>query len=123
MNCVECLANDDDYGVASYLSSIHVALYDMTFCAVLATIPPLFSIAENHLMSDPDEFKAALTPIVEVLFKINDRGVRGALLQRSALYSAHMDKAALNVSVFEPMCSGFTDSSGALRELLSLIHI
>ena len=93
------------------------ALYDMTFCAVLATIPPLFSIAENHLMSDPDEFKAALTPIVEVLFKINDRGVRGALLQRSALYSAHMDKAALNVSVFEPMCSGFTDSSGALREL------
>ena len=68
-------------------------------------------------MSDPDEFKAALTPIVEVLFKINDRGVRGALLQRSALYSAHMDKAALNVSVFEPMCSGFTDSSGALREL------
>jgi len=89
----------------------------MTFCTVLATIPPLFSIAENHLMSDPDEFKAALTPIVEVLFKINDRGVRGALLQRSALYSAHMDKAALNVSVFEPMCSGFTDSSGALREL------
>ena len=88
----------------------------MTY-AVLAIIPPLFAIAENHLMSDPDEFKAALTPIVEVLFKINDRGVRGALLQRSSLYSAHLDKAALNVSVFEPMCSGFTDSSAALREL------
>ena len=29
--------------------------------AVLAIIPPLFAIAENHLMSDPDEFKAALT--------------------------------------------------------------
>ena len=68
-------------------------------------------------MSDPDEFRAALTPIVELLFRINDRGVRGALLQRSGLYSAHLDKAALNTSVFEPMCSGFTDSSGALREL------
>ena len=54
---------------------------------------------------------------MEVLFRINDRGVRGALLQRSSLYSAHLDKAALNVSVFEPMCSGFTDSSAALREL------
>lgn len=68
-------------------------------------------------MAGPDEFRAALTPIVEVLFRINDRGVRGALLQRSSLYSAHLDKATLNTSVFEPMCSGFTDSSGALREL------
>lgn len=85
--------------------------------AVLAAIPPLFFIAETHLMSDPDEFRAALTPIVELLFRINDRGVRGALLQRSGLYSAHLDKAALNTSVFEPMCSGFTDSSGTLREL------
>lgn len=121
MNCLECLADNDDY-VLHRISHSFMLLCLLTtikclVCTVLATIPPLFSIAENHLMSDPDEFKAALTPIVEVLFKINDRGVRGALLQRSALYSAHMDKAALNVSVFEPMCSGFTDSSGALREL------
>ena len=84
---------------------------------VLAVIPPLFFIAEKHLMDDPEEFRSALTPIVELLFRINDRGVRGALLQRSNLYSAHLDQAALNNSVFEPMCSGFTDSSAALREL------
>mmetsp|Transcript_12638 Transcript_12638/g.22717 ORF Transcript_12638/g.22717 Transcript_12638/m.22717 type:complete len:401 (-) Transcript_12638:51-1253(-) len=29
----------------------------------------------------------------------------------------HLDKNALNVSVFEPLCSGFNDSSAALREL------
>lgn len=103
----------------AYFQSLktHRLLYLKSNVTVLAIIPPLFAIAENHLMSDPDEFKAAITPIVEVLFKINDRGVRGALLQRSSLYSAHLDKAALNVSVFEPMCSGFTDSSAALREL------
>ena len=75
---------------------------------------PLFYIAENYL---GQEFSREMGPLVTLLFTINDRGVRGSLLKKSAVLAKHLDNNSLNVNVFEPLCSGFSDSSGALREL------
>mmetsp|Transcript_25279 Transcript_25279/g.37755 ORF Transcript_25279/g.37755 Transcript_25279/m.37755 type:complete len:492 (-) Transcript_25279:182-1657(-) len=92
-------------------------LQDVDRRLIMAVTPAFFQIAEMHLRQDPSEFKAIVTPMIERLFAVNDRGIRGALLARTSLLAAHLDAAALNKSVFEPMCSGFTDSSGPLREL------
>ena len=81
---------------------------------VLAILQPLFYVAENFL---EDSFAAELTTVIGLLFAVADRGVRGALLQKAVLFSNNMDKNSLNSAVFEPMCSGFSDSSAALREL------
>jgi SCY1-like protein 1 len=80
----------------------------------LSILQPLFYVADNYL---DDNFGAELTGIIGLLFGVNDRGVRGALLQKATLFAKSMDKNALNQAVFEPMCSGFSDSSAALREL------
>jgi SCY1-like protein 1 len=80
----------------------------------LSILQPLFYVADNFL---DDNFGAELTGIIGLLFGVNDRGVRGALLQKATLFAKSMDKNALNQAVFEPMCSGFSDSSAALREL------
>lgn len=74
----------------------------------------MFFIAESFL---DDKFAAELGPVIGMLFGVADRGVRGALLQKAVLFADNMDKNALNQTVFEPMCSGFSDSSAALREL------
>jgi SCY1-like protein 1 len=86
------------------------------FCttAVLSILQPLFYVAANFL---DENFGKELTGIIGLLFGVNDRGVRGALLQKATLFAKYMDKNALNQAVFEPMCSGFSDSSAALREL------
>jgi len=81
---------------------------------VAAIVQPLFYIAENYLS---DSVGKELTETVATLFGVNDRGVRGCLLQKAPLLADNLDKTALNHSVFEPMCSGFNDSSSALREL------
>jgi SCY1-like protein 1 len=39
------------------------------------------------------------------------------LLNQVGFMTKHLDKNALNAAVFEPMCSGFNDSSPVLREL------
>ena len=83
----------------------------------LATVPLLFQIAESYLAKTPELFQRHITPLVPLLFSINDRGVRGAVLQKMSLLEKQLDKSAINSSVFEPMCSGFSDSSGPLREL------
>lgn len=83
----------------------------------LAIVPLLFQIAESYLAKTPELFQRHITPLVPLLFAINDRGVRGAVLQKITLLESQLDKAAINSKVFEPMCSGFTDSSGPLREL------
>ena len=83
----------------------------------LAIIPLLFQIAESYLAKTPELFQRHITPLVPILFAINDRGVRGAVLQKISLLESQLEKSAINSSVFEPMCSGFTDSSGPLREL------
>jgi SCY1-like protein 1 len=80
----------------------------------LSILQPLFYVADNFL---DDNFGAELTGIIGLLFGVNDRGVRGSLLQKASLFAKSMDKNALNQAVFEPMCSGFSDSSAALREL------
>ena len=81
----------------------------------LALLPTLFTTATSHLSSA--EFQTQLAPLIELLFKVNDRAVRGAMLGRISMFSDHLDTLTLNRVVFEPMCSGFTDSSAPLREL------
>jgi SCY1-like protein 1 len=74
----------------------------------------MFYIAENYIS---DDLGNELGPTIAMLFGVADRGIRGALLQRTPLLALHMDDNALNTNVFGPMCSGFSDSSPALREL------
>lgn len=81
--------------------------------AVSAILQPLFYIGENFLLENFTE----LTNTIALLFTVNDRGVRGALLQKTQLFAKYLPANAINQSVFEPMCSGFSDSSAALREL------
>ena len=83
--------------------------------SVLAMINPMFYIVENYL--DPGNVPKTLGPLVPLLFMVKDRGVRGALLNKVNFLSQHLDKGVLNSQVFEPLCSGFNDSSPALREL------
>jgi SCY1-like protein 1 len=78
-------------------------------------LQPLFFIIENFM--DASQIGKELAPLVSPLFVVKDRGVRGALLSKVAFLSQHLDKNTLNSSVFEPLCSGFNDSSPALREL------
>jgi SCY1-like protein 1 len=75
---------------------------------------PLFYIAEHYLGED---FSREMGPLVTMLFTINDRGIRGSLLKKVPLLVKHLNNNSLNVNVFEPLCSGFSDSSAALREL------
>lgn len=82
--------------------------------AVLATIPPLFFIAESYLGNKTSQ---ELGPIVAILFEMNDRAIRGSLLQKTAFLLQHLDNNMLNQSVFGPACGGFSDSSATLREL------
>jgi SCY1-like protein 1 len=83
----------------------------------LAVVTPLLCIADNFLATDRDNFTTQLKPVVELLFRVNDRGVRGALLTKVNLFVKHFDPTTLNNAVFDPLCSGFTDSSAPLREL------
>ncbi|KAL7490075.1 hypothetical protein ACHAW6_015802 [Cyclotella cf. meneghiniana] len=92
---------------------------------VLAVVPLLFQVAEAFLTKDSasgeqkqsSAFQTHIAPLIPCLFGINDRGVRGAILQKISLLENHLDKNTINAQVFDPMCSGFTDSSGPLREL------
>eukprot|EP00545_Synedropsis_sp_CCMP1620_P006776 CAMPEP_0119003470 /NCGR_PEP_ID=MMETSP1176-20130426/578_1 /TAXON_ID=265551 /ORGANISM="Synedropsis recta cf, Strain CCMP1620" /LENGTH=770 /DNA_ID=CAMNT_0006955079 /DNA_START=71 /DNA_END=2383 /DNA_ORIENTATION=+ len=92
---------------------------------VLSMLPPLFFICENLLAANnndnnnnkDDNIAKELTPLMQLLFAVKDRGVRGALLSKTPLFAAHLKPHDLNVLVFEPLCSGFADSSDALREL------
>lgn len=81
----------------------------------LALLPTLFTTATIHLSKD--EFQSHLEPIIEILFKVNDRAIRGAMLGKISMLVQYLDAPSLNRVVFEPMCSGFTDSSAPLREL------
>ena len=84
---------------------------------ILAVVPLLFQVAESYLTETPALFQRHVTPLVPLLFGINDRGVRGAVIQKMALLESHLDNKSINSAVFEPMCSGFSDSSAPLREL------
>jgi SCY1-like protein 1 len=78
-------------------------------------LSPLFYIAE-HLM-DTSTIGAQLGKVIAILYKVNDRAIRGTLLQKASFMAECYDKNTLNEAVFEPMCGGFSDSSAALREL------
>lgn len=82
---------------------------------VLATLKPMFYIAETFL--DADKIGASLGQSVGILFKVNDRGIRGHLLQKASFMADNFDTTTVNEAVFEPLCSGFSDSSIALRDL------
>jgi SCY1-like protein 1 len=86
--------------------------------SVLALLPPFFFILERHLGADKATAGSARNvDTIASLFRVNDRGIRGSLLQKMHYLTQIMDANALNNQVFEPMCSGFSDSSSALREL------
>jgi SCY1-like protein 1 len=87
----------------------------LVFFVVLAMLQPLFFITENYL--EKDKISRELSPLVALLFNVKDRGVRGALLNKVSFMSQHLDKNSLNTHVFGPLCSGFNDSSPALREM------
>jgi SCY1-like protein 1 len=78
-------------------------------------LQPFFFIAENLL--EGDVISKEMAPLIGLLFVVKDRGVRAVLLSKVSLMTQHLDKNTLNASVFEPLCSGFSDSSSALREL------
>ena len=63
-----------------------------------------------------DKVNREIGPTVATLFTVNDRAIRGFLLQKVTFLSQTLDKSTLNSSVFEPACSGFSDSSATLRE-------
>lgn len=99
-----------------YLTTVDMALtQDVHKRECLALLPTLFSTSTTYLSKE--EFQTQLSPIVELLFRVNDRAVRGALLSRISLFVKLLDGPTLNRVVFEPMCSGFSDSSAPLREL------
>jgi SCY1-like protein 1 len=77
---------------------------------LFSLVAPLFYIAEHCATAN-------IGVSVGVLFKINDRAIRGNLLLKAKFMSETFDKTTLNESVFEPLCSGFADSSEALRDL------
>jgi len=76
---------------------------------------PLFFIEEHF--QEPDKVGDELSPLVAKLFLVPDRGVRSVLLNQVGFFTKNLNKNALNSSVFEPLCSGFNDSSPVLREL------
>jgi SCY1-like protein 1 len=76
---------------------------------------PLFFIEEHY--QDPSKIGKEMAPLVSKLFLVPDRGVRSVLLNKVGFMTKQLEKSQLNSSVFEPMCSGFNDSSSALREL------
>mmetsp|Transcript_3053 Transcript_3053/g.8286 ORF Transcript_3053/g.8286 Transcript_3053/m.8286 type:complete len:822 (-) Transcript_3053:399-2864(-) len=82
---------------------------------VLAMLVSLFYIEEHY--QDPEKVGMELAPIVAKLFTVPDRGVRSILLNSVVFFTRTLDKNALNSSVFEPLCSGFNDSSPVLREM------
>lgn len=88
---------------------------DMYRREVLAMLVPLFYIEENY--QDPEKVGKELAPLVAKLFMVPDRGVRSVLLNSVGFFAKTLEKNALNSSVFEPLCSGFNDSSPVLREL------
>ena len=77
-------------------------------------IQPMFFIAETYL---GETINTELGTTVGTLFAVNDRAIRGTLLQKITFLSQHFDKNTLNQRVFEPACSGFSDSSSTLRDL------
>lgn len=98
----------------------------------MAIIPPLYQIT-NNIVSNPgpdnkisDSFPNLISPLIITLFSLNDRGIRGAILARFIpLLASNFPPASLNSHIFEPMCTGFTDSSSSLRELTlkSTLHL
>jgi len=105
-----------EHAISIITSSDLTLVQDVHRRECLAVLPPLFAIASTNLT--PDEFSRRLGPnVIQKLFRVNDRAIRGALLTRISLFSTTLSPASLNGDVFEPMCSGFSDSSAPLREL------
>lgn len=69
---------------------------------------------------DDNNVKEDYTALIGLLMGVQDRAIRGVLLQKMNLLQGKIvknNKASINSALFEPMCSGFSDSSAALREL------
>ena len=93
---------------------------DLSRRLVMICINLLFTIMELFLEPEEEQYWTLLVqPLIQKLFPMADRGIRGALLQRISLLEKgfHSQPKSINTMIFEPMCSGFTDSSAPLREL------
>jgi SCY1-like protein 1 len=101
--------------IKSTCSNESMLAQDMYRREVLAMLAPLFFIEEHY--QDPEKVGEELAPIVAKLFTVPDRGVRSILLNTVGFFTKTLNKNALNASVFEPLCSGFNDSSPVLREM------
>lgn len=102
--------------ISSICGSDAMMSQDLYRREVLSMLTPLFYIAEN-ILTDEGAVAKELTPLLQPLFTAKDRGIRGALLGKTPLFASHLKQNDLNTLVFEPLCSGFADSSDALREL------
>ena len=93
---------------------------DLSRRLVIICINLLFTIMELFLEPEEEQYWTLLVqPLIQKLFPMADRGIRGALLQRISLLEKgfRSQPKSINTMIFEPMCSGFTDSSAPLREL------
>ena len=79
-------------------------------------LTPFFYISET-ILDRTTLNTQGIGKVIGILYKINDRAIRGTLLQKANFMADHFDKVTLNDAVFEPMCGGFSDSSAALREM------
>jgi SCY1-like protein 1 len=81
---------------------------------LLSSIQPLMILASTM---DDVAFASTIGTGIPPLFLVNDRAVRGVLLQHIPVLSTRLNQNDINGKIFDPICSGFTDSSSALREL------
>mmetsp|Transcript_4621 Transcript_4621/g.9739 ORF Transcript_4621/g.9739 Transcript_4621/m.9739 type:complete len:827 (+) Transcript_4621:77-2557(+) len=83
---------------------------------VLSVLPPLFLVASSLTEA---EYEKNIVPVLPPLFLVADRAIRAALLSNLHVVVPRVEKNAkiINLNIFEPVCSGFTDSSSTLREL------
>ncbi|GMI06854.1 hypothetical protein TrVE_jg13765 [Triparma verrucosa] len=80
---------------------------------LITVLEPMF---QSSSLLTAVEFGKTVSPLLHPLFTVNDRAVRGTLLKWLSPLLPQIDHKTLN-KIFDPICSGFTDSSSPLREL------
>jgi len=89
---------------------------------LLTALPLLFSLLPNL---SKEKFLSTTVPLVPSLFAISDRAVRATLLTALPTITPQLGEHLggsesakfINSKIFDPLCSGFTDSEPQLREI------
>ncbi|PAV57503.1 hypothetical protein WR25_23629 isoform B [Diploscapter pachys] len=74
---------------------------------------PLFKL--GRLLAE-DEYQRRIVPCLVKLFGSPDRTTRVKLLERIDEFAPHLTSAVINEKIFGNLCSGFMDTSPAVRE-------